>query len=460
MEHEYSDDEWGFWEPDRTRRLPRLRGGEPTRALERVRPGSRHHGDGAAPTTTSPDAGHDAAHDAGAHHVFDEDLFDELGPADEFPGLDDLLGTAAVPVVTTTRRSWRQRLRRDERGRVDPFIARLGVVLLAGVVVLPVAVAANAGGAGTNGVVSTGTAVAATAPVATTAITPAAAAPATVEQAPVSAQPAAPAGATSPTSGTAADVATSAAQAQSARESLRRCASSYEVLPGDYWLGIADRADVDVDDLLAANGAATDTPLYPERTICLPAGATTPVPAPATTAATTAEKQATSADATGSTAAAAKAATTDAPATTKAATTAPATTPATKAPSAPATTTAPATTKAPATTAKPTTTTAAPTTTPPPRTYSREEVAQIIRDVWPDDLEDKAIAIATRESNLQPGVRNACCFGLFQIYFDVHDGWLAGMGVTQATQLYDPLVNAQAALTLYFRSGGWGPWGG
>ena len=25
---------------------------------------------------------------------------------------------------------------------------------------------------------------------------------------------------------------------------------------------------------------------------------------------------------------------------------------------------------------------------------------------------------------------------------------------------YDPMVNAQAALALYFRSGGWGPWGG
>ena len=33
------------------------------------------------------------------------------------------------------------------------------------------------------------------------------------------------------------------------------------------------------------------------------------------------------------------------------------------------------------------------------------QVAQIIRDIWPDDQEDKAIAIATRESNLKPGVR-------------------------------------------------------
>ena len=112
------------------------------------------------------------------------------------------------------------------------------------------------------------------------------------------------------------------------------------------------------------------------------------------------------------------------------------------------------------TTTKATTTTEAPTTTQPPRTYTRDEVAQIIRDVWPDDLEDKAIAIATRESNLTPAVRNACCFGLFQIYFSVHAGWLAQMGVTSATQLYDPLINTQAALALYYRNGGWGPWGG
>jgi hypothetical protein len=96
----------------------------------------------------------------------------------------------------------------------------------------------------------------------------------------------------------------------------------------------------------------------------------------------------------------------------------------------------------------------------PAKVYTRDQVAQIIRDVWPDDLEDKAVAIATRESNLKPGVRNFCCFGLFQIYFSVHQSWLAAMGITNANQLFDPTANAQAALALYYRDGGWGPWGG
>ena len=52
-------------------------------------------------------------------------------------------------------------------------------------------------------------------------------------------------------------------------------------------------------------------------------------------------------------------------------------------------------------------------------------MAQIIRDVWPDDLEEEAIRIATRESNLIPTVKNYCCYGLFQIYYNAHRTWLA-----------------------------------
>ena len=57
-------------------------------------------------------------------------------------------------------------------------------------------------------------------------------------------------------------------------------------------------------------------------------------------------------------------------------------------------------------------------------------------------------------------MRNWCCYGLFQIKWDSHQSWLAGLGITSAEQLYDPLVNAHAALMLYMRAGGWGPWGG
>ena len=85
------------------------------------------------------------------------------------------------------------------------------------------------------------------------------------------------------------------------------------------------------------------------------------------------------------------------------------------------------------------------------------EVEQIIRDVWPDDLEDRAIAIARRESNLAPRAVNFCCYGLFQIYYKYHTSWLPSVGVTNAKQLFDPKLNALAAYKLYQRNG-WGPW--
>ena len=55
----------------------------------------------------------------------------------------------------------------------------------------------------------------------------------------------------------------------------------------------------------------------------------------------------------------------------------------------------------------------------------------IIRDVWPDGLEDRAVLIAQRESSLQPDAYNGwCCYGLFQIYFDANRSFLASLGVT------------------------------
>lgn len=198
------------------------------------------------------------------------------------------------------------------------------------------------------------------------------------------------------------------------------CASEYEVSSGDFWIRIADAAGVRLADLLAVNGATIDTLLVPGRSICLPAGASTPAPpsVPSSAAPTTAG-------------------------------------PATAAP----TTATPATT--PRTTVRPTTaapTTAAPTTVVAPAAPA--DVEAIIRSVWPDELETKALAIAWRESNYVPTAKNYCCYGLFQIYWSVHRGWLDDMGVTSAEQLFDPLTNARAAYALYQRAGGFGPWGG
>ncbi|MEO7397353.1 MAG: LysM peptidoglycan-binding domain-containing protein [Ilumatobacteraceae bacterium] len=242
----------------------------------------------------------------------------------------------------------------------------------------------------------------------------------------VAAQTSAPAAETLPTPSEA--VQTAAADAAVTVE--RACSVDYHIVAGDYWILIADKVSVRLSEILAANGADVGTPLYPGRSICLPANASAP--------------------------------TTDAPSTTNASTTAPATTVPVRTAAA---TTAPVTTAlvttVPATTVPPTTmpaTTVPATSAPPKNTYSRAQVEQIIRDVWPDDLEDEALRIATRESNLIPTVRNYCCFGLFQIYWDVHKRWLTSAGITSSAQLYDPHVNTYAAFAMYLRAGGWGPW--
>jgi LysM repeat protein len=191
------------------------------------------------------------------------------------------------------------------------------------------------------------------------------------------------------------------------------CGQDYEVVAGDSWSGIASSYGLGLGELLAVNGASASTALYPGSDICLPPGA---------------QRRVT---------------TTAAPATTKA----------------PATTAAPATTRAPATTAAPATT-QAPATTVPSRSYSNAEVEAIIRAVWPDDLEDKALQVAWRESTYKPTARNSCCYGLFQIHWTAHRSWLDDWGITSAAQLYDPTLNAQVAVAVYERAGGWGPWGG
>ena len=250
--------------------------------------------------------------------------------------------------------------------------------------------------------------VAATQAVAATAAAPAAAAAAAPEQTPVI--EAAPANDVVAASIVAAPPPVEAVVAQQLV-----CAKKYDVVAGDYWILIAKKVSLSLKEVLAANNATTKTAIYPGRSVCLPSNASTPTTA------------------------------------------APPTTPA------PATTVKPSTT-APATTAKATTTTVKTTSTSTPAAaapqtaYSKAEVEAIIRQVWPDDLEDEAVRIATRESNLKPAVRNYCCFGLFQIYYNVHKKWLGQLGVTSADQLYDPMSNAYVAYAMYLKAGGWGPW--
>jgi LysM repeat protein len=48
---------------------------------------------------------------------------------------------------------------------------------------------------------------------------------------------------------------------------------TYEVQAGDYWIGIAEKLNVSLNDLLAVNSATTDTLLVPGQTVAVPAGA-------------------------------------------------------------------------------------------------------------------------------------------------------------------------------------------
>lgn len=223
------------------------------------------------------------------------------------------------------------------------------------------------------------------------------------------------------------------------------CGNPYDVVAGDYWNRLAESTDVSLDFLLEYNNATADTPLYPGTRVCLPLGTTGPGAATTVPAAT--EAPVTNAPDTTAPPAATEPESTQAPATT---------TPAPQSTEAPATTATTATTAAPDTTAPVNT---EPATTPAPApTPSGGDIEQIIRDVWPDDLEDQAVRIAWRESNFVSTAQNYCCSGLFQIYFNSHSSWLAGLGITSAEQLYDARTNAQAAYALYQRSGGWGPW--
>lgn len=175
------------------------------------------------------------------------------------------------------------------------------------------------------------------------------------------------------------------------------CAKTYVVVLGDGWLRIANKHSVAMKEVLAANAANASTFLMVGKKICVPANSTTPT-----------------------------------------------------IPTTPPTVKATPTTKAP----RPAPT---PTINPPSRTYTAAEVEAIIREIWPDDLEEEALRIAKRESRLNPRAQNYCCYGLFQIYFNVHKKWLAEMGITSGEMLLDPYNAAKAGLRLYERNG-WGPW--
>ena len=87
----------------------------------------------------------------------------------------------------------------------------------------------------------------------------------------------------------------------------------------------------------------------------------------------------------------------------------------------------------------------------PDKRYTVKQSTAIIREIWPDKLENRAIAIAKRESKLNAASYNGCCVGLFQIHWLAHRSWLKNIGVTSAHQLLDARVNAKAGFSIYKR---------
>ena len=184
--------------------------------------------------------------------------------------------------------------------------------------------------------------------------------------------------------------------------SAPRCGLDYVVQPGDSWYGIAERAGVKPGPLAVVNGKTTSSPLKVGQTICLPEGARRPT----TTTTTTRPPQ--SSGSSGSSSSSSN--------------------------------------------------DMRQIPYDPTRTYSRAEVEQIVRNAWPDELENDALYVVQRESRFNPVARNWCCLGLFQINWNAHKRWLANYGVTDPTQLLDPEVNARMGLVTWQRSGSWRPW--
>jgi LysM repeat protein len=244
----------------------------------------------------------------------------------------------------------------------------------------------------------------------------------------------------------------------------RACSNgAYSVARGDGWSLIARKLGTSTRALLAANGASTRTVLHPGQSICAPVGAT---------GATTSAQPATLTGSTKPSGSAAGAATASCAGGTytvvrgdgwlaiakklgvtsktllaaNSATTSTVLHPG-------RTICVPAGAQAPASTPAP----SAPAA-PPVKNLTAAENEAIIRAAWPDELEEEALRIARRESNLRNNAKNWCCYGLFQIHWNAHKSWLAGIGVTKPEQLFDPTVNANAAYALYQRAGSFRPW--
>jgi LysM repeat protein len=235
------------------------------------------------------------------------------------------------------------------------------------------------------------------------------------------------------------------AQSRDARSAQTQCAISYTVVRGDSWWKISRKAGKSLSAVLKANKAKTSTKLLVGKTVCLPAGAKVGTGASAPSDATCGVTYKTVRNDSWSRIAKKKKVSLKELLQVNTATTK---------------------TKLfigdvlclPKSAKSATQASKGLVLGPPPKIYSAKKSTAIIREIFPERLQTRALAIAKRESRMNAAAYNWCCVGLFQLNWYSHNKWLGEMGVTAPEQLLDARVNAEAALALYRRSNGWGPW--
>jgi LysM repeat protein len=235
------------------------------------------------------------------------------------------------------------------------------------------------------------------------------------------------------------------AHSVSSRTVQTQCAIPYTVVRGDSWWTIAQKAGTSLSAVLKANKAKSSTKLLVGKVICLPAGAKVGTGASAPSDATCGVTYKTVRNDSWSRIAQKK-----------------------KVPLKELLSVNSATTKTkifvgdvlclPKSAKSATQASTGLVLPPPAKIYSARKSTAIIREIFPERLHTRALAIAKRESRLNAAAYNWCCVGLFQLNWYSHNKWLGQMGVTAPEQLLDARVNAEAALALYKRSNGWGPW--
>ena len=241
----------------------------------------------------------------------------------------------------------------------------------------------------------------------------------------------------------------------------RVCASKYIVQAGDSWFGIADRAGVKASLIAGTNNKTIQSPLMVGQEICLPPGAVVPAPIePDVVTTTTVAKIACIGKYTVKTGdswsgIAKKSGIKISELTAANGKTSRSTLLPGQELCLPK--------GAVVASAAATPSTAAPTTTKPPKyvptkTFTRAELEKFVRDAWPDSLEENAFFVVNRESKWNPLSRNSCCIGLFQLNWNSHKSWMKNYGITDASELLNPEINAKLAYATWQRSGSWRPW--